>query len=65
MVVLLVDGTNDVEDGEPPMILLLVPYGSDLVVVVESYRFLALLYQFLGRGHIPVFELQRYELFLV
>jgi hypothetical protein len=37
MVILLVDGTYDIEDREPPMIVLLVPYSTNYMVFIESY----------------------------
>ena len=40
VVLLFVDGTHDIQNREPPKSLFLVPNGANLIVLIESERYL-------------------------
>ena len=41
IVIFIIDGTDNVNSGEPPFRMILIPNGTDLAVIVEAYGFLS------------------------
>ena len=40
MIVLFVDSTNDIKNREPPLIMVFIPYRTNLIILIESDRYL-------------------------
>ena len=47
MVILFVDGPDNIENRKPPLVLFFVQDGADLMVFIESYRYLV--------AHLPLY----------